>query len=162
MKKRTISQEFKAFIARGNMVDFAIAALMSSSFTKLIESIIHNLLSPFLVVLSDESKIDRLSLNINGIIVNYGPVLKATINFCAMFFVVFFIVKTMNALQEKITGEPIVIKEEQTEVQVLKAIKKDLKKKVHSIEVKPGERYAEEKHYRATGKQKRSAEEESR
>ena len=143
MKERTISEEFKAFIARGNMVDFAIAVLMSTSFTKVIESIIHNLVSPLMSLLMGQGKLNRLAVHVDGTQFLYGPVVQAILNFCITIVVVFFIVKMMNAIQESITGEHIDITEPNTELEVLKGIKKDLKKKVHTIEVFPSTKHEE-------------------
>lgn len=137
MKKVTILDEFRTFISRGTMADVAVAVIMGSAFTKLVNSCVKNLISPCVSVIMGQVKLTQHSFTYQGAQFNYGAFLQAALNFLVLTIVVFFIVKTINSLRETVTGKHIVIKNEPSERELLKEIHEDLKTKVSSVKVKP-------------------------
>lgn len=88
-------KEFKEFAMRGNVLDMAIGVVIGASFTAIITSIVENLLTPLLGLLIPNSTFADWAPGGFGI----GAVINAIITFIITAFVVFLIVKGMNAVQ---------------------------------------------------------------
>ena len=99
--------EFKAFAMRGNVVDLAIGVIIGSAFGKIISSFIDHVITPlFLKPALDAANLTRLEdLTFMGS-VKYGSFLSAVINFIIIAFVLFLIVKGVNAAKLKEEAKP--------------------------------------------------------
>lgn len=94
--KKFIS-EFKEFALRGNVMDLAIGVIIGAAFQAIINSLVNDVLSP-LIGLFAQTDLSYLVLTINDVDIKYGAFLTAVINFFIMVFVIFLLVKGMNAL----------------------------------------------------------------
>ena len=118
-------QEFREFIARGNVMDLAIAVIIGAAFGKIVTSFVEGVLMPPLGLLLnrvdfsslfyvlDRSKEIPASLaeaKGKGIpVIAYGAFINDVINFLIIAFVIFLLVKGVNRLkskQEVPPGEP--------------------------------------------------------
>ena len=99
--------EFKAFAMRGNVVDLAIGVIIGSAFGKIISSFIDHVITPLLLKPAlDAANLTRLEdLTFMGS-VKYGSFLSAVINFIIIAFVLFLIVKGVNAAKLKEEAKP--------------------------------------------------------
>ena len=107
-------KEFKTFIARGNVVDLAIAVIMGAAFGKIVTSLVEGVLMPplglalgkvdfsSLFYVLDSAKGLPASLaeaKTKGVpVVAYGAFINDIINFLIIAFVVFLLVKAINRL----------------------------------------------------------------
>ncbi|KAF0676454.1 large conductance mechanosensitive channel protein MscL [Profundibacterium mesophilum] len=115
-------EEFKDFIAKGNVMDMAVGIIIGASFTAIVKSVVDDLLNPVLgiitggidfsdkfVILSGGSRADFESLQIardaGAAVFAYGAFLSSVINFLIIAFVVFLLVKWVNKLR-KLTESP--------------------------------------------------------
>lgn len=94
--------EFKAFAMKGNVVDLAVGVVIGAAFGKIVSSLIDDVITPLLLKPALEaanlSKIEELTA-FGG--VKYGLFLSAVINFVIVAFVLFMIIKGMNAAKKK-------------------------------------------------------------
>lgn len=94
--------EFKEFAMKGNVVDLAVAVVIGGAFGKIISSFIDDVITPLLLKPALEaanlSKIEELTI-FGG--VKYGMFLSAVINFIIIAFVLFLLIKGMNAAKKK-------------------------------------------------------------
>jgi len=94
--------EFKEFAMKGNVVDLAVAVVIGGAFGKIISSLIDDVITPLLLKPALEAanleKIQDLTI-LGG--VKYGMFLSAVINFIIIAFVLFLIIKGMNAAKKK-------------------------------------------------------------
>lgn len=99
--------EFKAFAMKGNVVDLAIGVIIGGAFSKIVSSLIDNVITPLLLKPALEaanlSKIEELTV-LGG--VKYGMFLSAIINFIIIAFVLFLIIKGINATKMKEEIQP--------------------------------------------------------
>ena len=100
VKKVKIIDEFKTFIARGNVLDLAVGVIVGASFQNLVKSLTDNIISPILGCFS-EVDFSEYSLKVGNLDLKYGAFLTDIINFIIMAFVVFLLVKVMNKLLVK-------------------------------------------------------------
>jgi large conductance mechanosensitive channel len=95
-------KEFKAFAMRGNVVDLAIGVIIGAAFGKIVSSFIEDVITPLLLKPALEaahlSRIEELTA-FGG--VKYGMFLSSVINFIIVSFVLFLIIKGMNAAKKK-------------------------------------------------------------
>ena len=99
-KKVKMVDEFREFIARGNVLDLAVGVIIGGAFQKIVSSLTDNLISPILGCFT-EVDFSGLVLKVGKLQLKYGAFLTDVINFLIMAFVVFLIVKFMNRFFEK-------------------------------------------------------------
>lgn len=132
VKKIKMLDEFKNFIARGNVLDLAVGVIIGAAFQSLVTSLTDNLISPILGCLTEVDFSDY-TLTIGTLNLKYGAFLTDVINFVIMAFIVFLIVKFMNKIlvkKEKETEQELEEKEEtivSPEVRLLEEIRDLLK-----------------------------------
>ena len=122
-------KEFKAFAMRGNVVDLAVGVIIGGAFGTIVNSLINDVITPLLLKPAlDAAQLSRLEdLSAFGA-VKYGKFLAATINFVIVAFVLFLIVKGMNAAQKKEEAKPAAPAPPPADVQLLTEIRDLLKK----------------------------------
>lgn len=122
-------KEFKAFAMRGNVVDLAIGVIIGGAFGAIVTSLINDVLTPMLLKPAlDAAQLSRLEdLSAFGV-VKYGKFIGATINFVIVAFVLFLIVKGMNAAQKKEAAKPAAPAPTPADIQLLTEIRDLLKK----------------------------------
>ncbi|MBT9671398.1 large-conductance mechanosensitive channel protein MscL [Secundilactobacillus kimchicus] len=94
-------KEFKAFIARGNVIDLAVGVIIGSAFTAIVTSLTTNLLNPFIGLFLGKIDLSNLVFSVGAAHFRYGAFLNAIINFIIVAFVVFLLVKGINKLMPK-------------------------------------------------------------
>ena len=94
--------EFKKFISRGNVVDLAVGVIMGSAFTKIVTSLVENIITPLLSVITGKVNIADLAVAVTeDLVIPYGQFLQAIIDFLLIAISVFAIVKMINKIREK-------------------------------------------------------------
>jgi len=94
--------EFKKFIVRGNVIDLAIGVIIGAAFSKIVNSLIEDVITPLLLKPAlDAAQLSKLEdLKLFGT-VKYGVFLSAVINFLIVAFILFLIIKAFNAAQAR-------------------------------------------------------------
>jgi large conductance mechanosensitive channel len=133
--------EFKAFIARGNVLDLAVGVLIGAAFGKIITSLTDDVIMPFIslitgggvdfsskyVVLGGAEKVTAgMSLvaakAAGANVLAWGSFITAAINFLILAFVIFMIVRQANKMMPPPAAGP-------TDVDLLTEIRDELRKK---------------------------------
>lgn len=118
-----VFKEFREFIARGNVVDLAVAVVIGVAFTDVINAIVDGLLTPLIGMLGERDYRD-LDFTLRGSTFEYGTVISATISFVLVAAAVFFfVVKPLNVLQERRRRGAVEEKELSDEVLLLTEIR---------------------------------------
>ena len=106
MKK--FMDEFKAFISRGNVVDMAVGVIVGSAFTAIVNSLVKDVVTPFISVLTGGMDFTQMKYVITPAVgetpevaILYGNFIQAIINFLIIAFVVFCMVKMINSMRAK-------------------------------------------------------------
>jgi large conductance mechanosensitive channel len=93
--------DFKAFIARGNVVDLAVAVVVGAAFGAVITGFVKDLLTPLLSI-PGKVTFSGLSATVNHSTFLYGDFLNLLISFLTIAAAIFFlVVKPINALQAR-------------------------------------------------------------
>ena len=132
--------EFKAFIARGNVLDLAVGVIIGAAFGKIVSSLTDDVLMPVIGVITGGIDYSNKYLVLKGTAPNgatldaarkaganvlaYGSFLTAVINFLILAFVIFLIVKQANRMMPPKPAAPV----GPTEVELLSEIRDALKR----------------------------------
>lgn len=102
-------KEFKDFIARGNVMDLAVGVIVGSAFSKIVSSLVDNILTPLLGIFLGGVDFSGLSIVVKKANINYGMFIQNTIDFFITAFCIFLIVKFINRLNN--LGQRVIDKE---------------------------------------------------
>jgi len=122
-------KEFKAFALRGNVVDLAVGVIIGGAFGKIVGSFIDDVITPLLLKPAlDAANLSHLNdLTVFGT-VKYGVFLSSVINFIIVAFILFLIIKGMNAAQKKEDAKPAAPPPPPADIQLLTEIRDILKR----------------------------------
>ena len=121
--------EFKAFVARGNVMDMAVGVIIGGAFSAITTSLINDIIMPVLGIFTGSVSFAELSFTVNGAVITYGNFIQAVLNFIIMAFVVFCLVKAMNKLHRKKEEAPPAPPQPSAEEKLLAEIRDILKEK---------------------------------
>jgi large conductance mechanosensitive channel len=126
--------EFKTFAIRGNVIDLAVAVILGGAFGAIVTALVDKVLMPIVGFITGgnfATQTVTLIANIDPtkrVELGYGAVIQASINFLAVAFFVFLLVKALNRLQKKEEAAPAPPAEPTNEEKLLGEIRDLLRK----------------------------------
>ena len=94
-------QEFKAFIAKGNVLDLAVAVIIGGAFGAIVASLVNDIIMPLIGVILGGVDFTALAINVGEAAITYGNFIQAIINFLVIAFVIFMVVRTAHNMKEE-------------------------------------------------------------
>ncbi|RFU83372.1 large conductance mechanosensitive channel protein MscL [Streptomyces triticagri] len=141
-KKPSLLQGFKAFLMRGNVIDLAVAVVIGAAFTNIVNAVVKGVINPLVGAFGTQDLENYKSClkapckmvdgEMDGIQIEWGSVLSATLSFLITAAVVYFLMvlpmaKYLARVEErrkaKEGAEELI---EVTELEVLKEIRDSL------------------------------------
>ena len=116
-------KDFKAFITRGNVVDMAVGVVVGGAFSKIVTSLVADIITPCItaltggsavagkVILREAVEATEETAAIAEIAINYGSFIQTIVDFLIIAFCIFAVIKAMATLREK--AEKLKKKEEE-------------------------------------------------
>ncbi|GIH99150.1 large conductance mechanosensitive channel protein MscL [Planobispora takensis] len=83
---------FKKFLLRGNVLELAVAVVVGTAFTAIVNSFVKDLLNPLISAIIGKPDFSHLKLNLGSGVIQYGAFLNAVISFLLIASVVYFVV----------------------------------------------------------------------
>ena len=113
MRKYNMLNEFKSFIAGGNVMDMAVGIIIGAAITAVVGSLVADMINPIIGLFSGGVDFGAMYLNLTdteyaslaaaqeagAATINYGLFINALINFLIIAFVVFMLVRGVNKLK---------------------------------------------------------------
>src|SRR5207253_315712 len=107
-------KEFREFIARGNVMDLAVAVIIGAAFGKIVTSLVEGIIMPPIGLLLGKVDFANLFIDLSGThpasvdaakkagapVISYGAFINDVITFLIIALVVFVIVKQVNRLKK--------------------------------------------------------------
>ena len=93
--------EFKTFIARGNVLDLAVGVVIGAAFTAIVTSLVDDLINPLIGLIIGGIDFSGLSVGMGDAQFMYGNFINAIIKFLIVAWVIFLIVKGVNRMMLK-------------------------------------------------------------
>ncbi len=122
-------KEFKEFVMRGNVVDLAVGVIIGGAFGKIVSSLVEDIITPLLLKPAlDAAGAENIEKWAPGGML-LGKFIAAVISFTVIAFVLFLIIKGMNAAKKKKEAEtPSAPPEPSNQEKLLMEIRDALKK----------------------------------
>lgn len=114
-KKKGFFREFKEFLARGNVLDLAVAVIIGAAFGAIVTSLVNDIIMPLIAYAGGVNSIGDLAVELRpatvvvvegvevvkeALLWRYGNFLQAIINFIIIAFVVFCFVKLVMKMKQ--------------------------------------------------------------
>lgn len=99
MKK--LIEEFKKFIMRGNVIDLAVGVVMGNAFSKIVSSLVNDIMMPIIGIIIGGHDFSNLSITVGTAKIMYGAFIQNIINFLIIATSIFIFIKVINALTHK-------------------------------------------------------------
>ena len=139
-------KEFRTFIARGNVLDLAVAVIIGAAFSKIVTSLTDDILMPligkvfggldfssYFFVLGEvpaalAGSSDYEALKKAGVpLLGYGAFLTVAVNFVIVAFIIFLLIRSVNRVIPKGDSEPEAPAAEPADVALLREIRDELR-----------------------------------
>lgn len=127
-------QEFKSFAMKGSVVDLAIGVVIGGAFGAIVASLVGDIIMPLIGAATGGIDFSGLSIKVpsatgaSTAVIAYGKFIQAAFIFAIVAFVLFMVVKAMNAMKKKEEAKPAEEKVVSDEVKLLSEIRDLLKK----------------------------------
>ena len=113
-------KEFREFAMRGNVIDLAVGFIMGAAFTKIVNSLVSDVIMPPIGLLLGKVDFSGLFINLSGqhydtiaqakaagaATLNYGEFINTIVNFIIVAFAVFLLVRQINLMTAKLAPQP--------------------------------------------------------
>ena len=110
--------EFKEFAIKGNMFDMAVGIIIGAAFSKIVTSLVHDMIMPSIgfiigkvnfqnlkIILQEEATDNSGIVTQELIAINYGVFLQVIFDFTIIAFTIFIVIKVFNKLRKKAEDE---------------------------------------------------------
>ncbi len=97
MIKKNI-EEFKKFIARGNVIDLAVGVIIGGAFSAIVTSLVNNILTPILGLIIGGADFSNLAITFKDTRIEYGAFIQSVIDFLIVAICIFALVKFINKI----------------------------------------------------------------
>lgn len=112
--------DFKKFVARGNVMDLAVAVIIGAAFGAIVTSLVNDVIMPPIGLILGHVDFKDLFVPLNGgtyaslsaaktagaPVIAYGNFLNTVVNFLIIAFVVFLLVRAVTKLQRQPQAAP--------------------------------------------------------
>lgn len=109
-----MASEFKAFIARGNVLDLAVAVVIGAAFGKIVTALVDGMLMPLVGMAMGRVDFSQLFVALDGRdyatlaeaqeaaapVVTYGAFIQTIVDFIVIAFVIFLVVRAYNRMNK--------------------------------------------------------------
>lgn len=132
--------EFKEFAVKGNVVDMAVGVIIGAAFSKIVSSLVDDIIMPPIgwliggvnfsdlkVTLPAEQLVGGIEMK--AATINYGNFIQTLIDFLIVSFCIFLMIKAVNKVTKKKKEEPAAPAEPSATEKLLMEIRDELKNK---------------------------------
>ena len=140
-------KEFKAFAMKGNVIDLAVGVIIGAAFSKIVASLVSDLIMPAFGVLFGKLDFSNLFIALGKIpegtlmtldavkqagvpVLAYGNFLTVALNFAILAFIIFILVKQINRLRNQTPAPAPAVVATPEDVLLLREIRDSLKAKL--------------------------------
>lgn len=111
--------EFKEFIARGNVVDFAVGVVIGAAFGKIVTALVDGIIMPGIGALTGGASVsdwkhvirpthlDAAGKEVAEVAIKYGAFIQTIIDFLLIAFVIFLFIKAYNRIRAPVAAAAV-------------------------------------------------------
>jgi large conductance mechanosensitive channel len=104
----SLIKEFRDFAVKGNVVDMAVGIIIGAAFSKIVTSLVNDIIMPPVGMLLGGVDFKNLKivlkaaqLDAPAVTINYGQFINTVIDFLIVAFSIFAAIKVLNTLKKK-------------------------------------------------------------
>lgn len=109
-----MASEFRDFIARGNVVDLAVGVVIGAAFGKIVTTLVDKVIMPpigmaiggvdfaKLGIVLKQATVDAAGKEVPAVVMAYGELINALIQFVIIAFAIFLVVKAINRMRKPV------------------------------------------------------------
>ncbi len=100
-------KDFKEFAMRGNVVDMAVGVVVGTAFSKIVSSLVSDIIMPALSLITGRVSLQNLSFTLptgegmEPIVLKYGVFLQSVLDFLIIAFSIFLVIRLIGKLHRK-------------------------------------------------------------
>jgi len=108
-------QDFRKFLARGNVMDLAVGVIIGGAFGAIVKSLVNDVIMPPIGLLLGKVDFTNLFIDLSGVgydslaaaqeagaaTINYGLFINAIVNFVIVAWVIFVLVRQLDRFEKK-------------------------------------------------------------
>lgn len=132
--------EFKAFIARGNVLDLAVAVVIGAAFGRIVTALVDGMVMPVVGMAMGGTDFSQLYVALDGRdhaslaeaqeaaapVLTYGAFLQTVVDFLLVAFVIFLVVRAYNRMRPPQAEAPATTPED---IELLREIRDELRRR---------------------------------
>ena len=136
-----ITNEFKEFAVKGNVVDLAVGVIIGGAFGKIVDSAVNDLFMPligkvvggldfsnyYLALAGQAAGLTLADAKKLGPVFAYGNFLTVALNFMILAFIIFIMIKQINRIKKEAPAAPAVPATTPEDIVLLREIRDSLK-----------------------------------
>ncbi|MFY9291612.1 MAG: large conductance mechanosensitive channel protein MscL [Methylorubrum rhodinum] len=141
-------EEFKKFALRGNVVDLAVGVIIGAAFGAIVNSLVQDVIMPIIGAVTGGLDFSNYYIPLSskvqagmayadakkvGAVIGYGQFLTLAVNFTIVAFVLFMVIRAMNALKAREEAKPEPVAEVPADVKILGEIRDLLAERRSSV-----------------------------
>lgn len=93
--------DFKIFVARGNVMELAVAVVLGTAFGKIVSSLVDNIIMPLLGIVLTGIDLTSLKLTVGNAELLYGIFIQAILDFFIISFSIFMFIRLTMKFKRK-------------------------------------------------------------
>ena len=94
-------EEFKKFIAKGNVLDLAIAVVRGNAFKKIVSSLVDDVIMPLVGVIIGGIHFEGIKITVGNASIMVGSFIQNIVDFLIVALTICIVVKIFNKLSKK-------------------------------------------------------------
>lgn len=97
--------EFRNFAVKGNALELAIAVVVGTAFTAVVNSLVGDIITPIIGLLTNNVDFKTLAWEHGSLVIKYGSFLQALFNFFIISLSIFIVFRILSAARKRIFKE---------------------------------------------------------
>ena len=99
-EKKSLVQEFKDFIMKGNVMDMAVGVVVGGAFSAIVTSLVNDVIGPVIGMICGGVNFADVAVKVGDAQLMVGNFIQAIINFLIISLVIFGVVKAFNKARD--------------------------------------------------------------
>ena len=90
--------EFKQFIAKGNVLDLAVAVVIGNAFNKIVSSLVNDVIMPIIGIIIGGIHFETIKITFKDSSILIGSFIQNIVDFLIVAFTIFIVIKAFNKI----------------------------------------------------------------
>lgn len=95
-------KEFREFIEKGNAFDLAVGVVIGGAFSKIVSSLVDDIIMPVLGVIVGGIDFSNLTIDFGNASIKYGSFLQNVVDFLIVAFCIFIVIRSINSIKSRV------------------------------------------------------------